>query len=47
MGTPLEHLQPDSAKSSGVNFLMSLGVPYQSIGYFSLTFAELPEISFM
>lgn len=47
MGTLLEHLQPESAKSSGVKLLMSLSVSYQSIGYYSLTFTELPEIAFM
>lgn len=47
MGTLLEHLQPDSAKSSGVKLLMSLSVSYQSIGYYSLTFSELTEIAFM
>lgn len=46
MGTLLEHLQPDSVKSSGVKLLMSLSVSNQSIGYYSLTFSELREIAF-
>lgn len=47
MRTLLEHLQSDSAKNSGVRLLMSVSVSYQSIGYYSLTFTQLPEIAFM
>lgn len=47
MGTLPEHLEPDSAKSSEVKLFTSLSVSYQSIGYYSLTFTELPEIAFI
>lgn len=46
-GTLLDHLEPDSAKSSGVELRTSLNASYQSIGYYSLTFTELPKIAFM